>query len=271
MSHLAEAATVSETDNGPQVHRTKMPFEMDAGLGEKARIGLIVLSSDYTIEHEFRQILNIPGVAFYESRIPNSPDVNPATLAAMAADLTACTDVIAPGVPLDVVAYGCTSGAMVIGPDKVAERIHAARPGVAWATPMTATTAALQALGAKRVCFIAPYLEELNRSMRSYLLDAGFEVPVQGSWNEPNDNNVARISPASIRRAVVDLGGDDKTDAVFLACTSLRLAEQAAALEAEIGKPVISSNTAIAWHCLRLAGYNDPVPGYGSLFETALA
>ena len=58
---------------------------------------------------------------------------------------------ILPGVPLDVVAYGCTSGAMVIGEDRVAERIRAARPDVAVTTPITGALAALQALGAKRI------------------------------------------------------------------------------------------------------------------------
>ncbi|MDX1433889.1 MAG: Asp/Glu racemase, partial [Gammaproteobacteria bacterium] len=34
---------------------------------------------------------------------------------------------------------------------------------------------------------------------------------------------------------------------------------------------VISSNHATAWHCLRLAGYEDEVPGFGKLFRTPLA
>ncbi len=37
-------------------------------------------------------------------------------------------------------------------------------------------------------------------------------------------------------------------------------------LEAEIGKPVTSSNHALAWHCLRLANYKDAVPGFGRLY-----
>jgi maleate cis-trans isomerase len=31
--------------------------------------------------------------------------------------------------------------------------------------------------------------------------------------------------------------------------------------------PVTSSNHAMAWHCLRLAGVSDPVPAAGKLFE----
>ncbi len=74
-----------------------------------------------------------------------------------------------------------------------------------------------------------------------------------------------------MRNAVLELGAHDSVDAVFVACTNVRLADQVEALEAELGKPVTSSNHAIAWHCLRLAGVGDPVPGFGRLFRTELA
>lgn len=259
-----------DADSGLAVHRTKMPYRLDDGLGEKARIGLIVLATDQTIEHEFRRLLTLPGVAVYHSRIDNAPNITPETLAAMAGGITEATRVIMPGLAMDVIAYACTSGAMVIGEQVVAEKIHAARPGIACTTPMAATVAALRALGARRVCFIAPYLEEINQAMRRYLLEAGFEVPVMGSWNEPDDTRVARISPASIREAVLELGADGQSDAVFLACTSLRLADQIEALEAELGKPITSSNHAIAWHCLRLAGHDEALPDRGTLFTKRL-
>ena len=57
-----------------------------------------------------------------------------------------------------------------------------------------------------------------------------------------------------------------KLDAVFVSCTSVRLAEAAAAIEAEIGLPVTSSNHAMAWHALRLGGVNDKLPQWGRLF-----
>ena len=72
---------------------------------------------------------------------------------------------------------------------------------------------------------------------------------------------------ASIREAAVGLGRREEVDAVFVSCTSLRLAMVAAEIEAEIGKPVTSSNHAMAWHCLRLAGIDEPLPQFGRLFE----
>jgi maleate isomerase len=67
---------------------------------------------------------------------------------------------------------------------------------------------------------------------------------------------------------VLELGRHSAVDAVFVSCTSLRLVEQIEQLEAELGKPVTSSNHALAWHTLRLAGYREPIGGFGALLRT---
>ena len=72
----------------PLVNRKHMKFALDDGLGPRARIGLIVLATDNTMEHEWRHILGaLPGVAFYESRLYNSPDITPETLRAITSSL----------------------------------------------------------------------------------------------------------------------------------------------------------------------------------------
>ena len=262
---MADAAR--KIEDGLILNRMQMPHRMDPGIAHRARIGLIVLASDHTIEHEWRRMLDIEGIAVYHSRIANSPTINPETLKAMEAGLTAATDVILPGVPLDVVAYGCTSGAMVIGEDTVAERIRAARPNVAVTTPITGALAAMGALGARRIALLTPYIDRINRMMRDYIQARGIEVPVMGSFNNENDNEVACIAPASLRDAAVELAQEKSADAVFVACTSLRLAAVVEEIEQRSGKPALSSNHAMAWHALRLAGYREPVAGFGRLFR----
>ena len=103
--------------------------------------------------------------------------------------------------------------------------------------------------------------------VRQYIVDHGFEVPVFGSFNEEDDNRAARISTDSIRSAVLDIGRHDDVDAVFLSCTSLRLAEIVDQVEQQLGKPVTSSNHALIWHTLRLAGVKDSLPGFGMLYQ----
>src|SRR5205823_12840878 len=107
-----------------------MPFELDQGIAPRAAIGLVVLATDQTVEHEFRQILAIDGVAFYATRIRNAAEINPATLAEMEAGMSGAAGLILPGSKLDVVAYGCTSGTVVIGEERVFSRIRESRPDV---------------------------------------------------------------------------------------------------------------------------------------------
>ena len=252
------------------IDKRNMPYVMDAGFGERARIGLIVLSTDLAVEPEFHMMMDLPGVAFYESRLYCAPNITPDTLKAMEGEITAAARLILPGHPLDVVAYGCTSGAMMIGPENVHARIREVRPDVVCTTPMEATVAAFKALDTRNICLITPYAHEINLIMRRFLLDQGYEVPVMGSWNEPEDPKVGRISPSSIREAVLELGSADMVDTVFVSCTNMRVAGIVQDLEAELGKPVVSSNLAFGWHCLRLAGVDDEQPRFGTLFQRPL-
>jgi maleate isomerase len=249
-----------------------LPFVTDAGIAARAKIGLIVLATDFTIEHEWRQIMTgLKGVALYQSRILNDSQITPETLRAMEPRIAAATDVILPASDLDVVAYGCTSASMAIGEKKVFEKIRSVRPTAKCTTPITAAFAAFHALGAKRIGVLTPYRADVNRIVADYVQARGFEVPVFGSFSEQDDGIVARITPASIRAGVDTLLGAAAVDAVFVSCTSVRLAEAARGIETETGVPITSSNHAMAWHALRLAGVNDAMPQWGRLFELILS
>lgn len=251
------------------VDRRNLRFTLDKGIAHRAALGVIVLATDHTLEHEWRLMLTgLPGVGYYQSRLWNSASITPETLAEMERDLAYATKLIRPGERIDAMAYACTSGAMVIGDDVVAARIHEERPGIPTTAPLAAAVAGLHALGTKRVALLTPYVDRINRMMRSYMEERGLSVPVMGSFNHENDNEVARIDAASLRGAVLELGRHPAVDAVFVSCTSLRMVEQIEALEAELGKPVTSSNHALAWHTLRLAGYKEPIKGFGVLLRT---
>ena len=114
---------------------------------------------------------------------------------------------------------------------------------------------------------LTPYSDEVNQFIRRYIESSGFEVPVFGSFNQENDNTVARISANSMRDAVLEIGKHDNVDGVFVSCTSLRLAHCVSDIEKTLGKPVTSSNHALIWHSLRLAGIDDAIDGYGRLFQ----
>ena len=249
-----------------------LPFAQDGGIASRARIGLLVLAIDFTIEHEWRQIITpLAGVALYQSRILNDVQITPETLRAMEPRIAAATEVILPGSDLDVVAYGCTSASMAIGEEKVFARIREARPSARCTTPITAAFAAFRAFGARRIGVLTPYRADVNRIVADYIRARGFSVPVFGSFNEQDDSIVARITPDSVKRGVQTLIDRASVDCVFVSCTSVRLAEAARGIEAETGVPVTSSNHAMAWHALRLAGISDALPQWGRLFTLPLA
>ena len=253
---------------GLLVNRLGLPFTLDRGIAHRAALGLIVLATDHTLEHEWRAMLGgLEGVAYYESRLMNSPAITPETLREMEKDIAQASRLILPGERIDVIAFACTSGAMVIGDEAVAARIREARPGVACTTPLAAAVAGLKALGARRIALLTPYVDRLNRMMRDDIEVRGLQVSVMGSFNHENDNEVARIDAGSVERAVLELGAHESVDAVFVSCTSLRVATRVEALERQLGKPVTSSNHALAWHSLRLAGYREPLAGFGRLMR----
>ena len=112
---------------GLLVNKQHLPFSLDQGIARRAAIGLIVLATDHTIEHEWRAMLGaLDGVAFYESRIWNSSQITPETLREMEKDIAQATRLIRPGERIDVAAFACTSGAMVIGDEHVAAGSHQA-------------------------------------------------------------------------------------------------------------------------------------------------
>ncbi len=268
MADSADNGRKAETGNA---NRTGIRFRTDGGIAGRARIGVIVLASDHTIEHEFRRIIDMPGVAFYAARICNNPAITPETLADMESRIAPTTDLLLPGAELDVVAYGCTSASMVLGEQTIFERIHEARPGVACTTPVTAAFAAFDALGARNIAVLTPYRDDVDRHVRGYIEARGYRIPAFGSFDEENDNIVARIDPESIRAAAIELGRNRGVDAVFVSCTGIRLATISREIEEVLGKPVTSSNHAMAWHCLRLAGIDDALPDFGRLFTLPLA
>jgi len=248
----------------------RLDFETDDGWGRRATLGLIVLQADETIEPELRTLTGHDGVVLYHSRIPSDPDVTPETLARMEAQIPASTRLLPEGLDFDVIGYGCTSGATIIGAEKVSRAINSVKPGTITTDPLTAVKAALKSLGTRRIGFLTPYVAEVSQAMRENLEASGLEIAAFGSYEQSEEQLVARIAPESVLRSILKVGGSADCDAIFASCTNLRTLKVLEAAEAALGKPVIASNQALAWHMLRLAGINDTPAGLGRLFQAPL-
>ncbi|UWQ74254.1 aspartate/glutamate racemase family protein [Leisingera sp. M658] len=249
----------------------KLPYDTDAGIGTRATLGVIVLETDETLEPEFAWMMAREGVALYHSRIPMVPEVRPETLAQMQADLPASARLFPSSLDFDVIGYGCTSASTVIGSAKVAEAVQAVLPRAKVTDPLAAIIAAGKALGASRLGFVTPYLPEVSAQMRANLEEAGFAIAGFGSFEEMDDRVVARITEAAIADAAQQVAKAKDCDAIVISCTNLRCLQIIPEIEAQTGVPVISSNQALAWHMLRLAGVTEPQPQFGRLFTRGLA
>ena len=258
----------SHSSSSPTLRR--FSFTTDQGAGDRARIGLLVLESDQTIEAEFRALTNLPGVAVYHARLANDVTVTPDTLAKMEQELPKAAALLPGYLDLSAIGYGCTSGSTIIGEDRVSEIITTAHPSARASNPLSAAKAALAALGVRRLALLTPYAPDVTKAMQDELGASGIAVPLVGSFYEPSDLVVGKIDRKSIFDAALALGQSDDVDGVFISCTSLRAADLIAEAEAALGKPVTASNHALAWHLLRLAGVEDRIANAGRLFHCGL-
>ena len=267
----------------------RLAFGTDDGFGGRARIGLVVLENDQTVEAELRGLWP-DGVTAFVTRIPMEDQVTPETLLAMEERIPAAAGLLPSTFGFDAIGYGCTSAATLIGEDGVDAAIRRAHPEVPNTNPMAAAVAAMGALGAARIGVVTPYSAEVTAGIVGHLTRKGLAVAVVGSFLEESDSVVARITEESVAAAVIQLVASDQAraepvretgaaraggragglDAVFVSCTSLRALGIVEDLEADLGIPVVSSNLAFGWHLLRLAGVEDAIPGLGRLYRLTL-
>lgn len=233
------------------------------------RIGLVILATDHTTEPDFARMVASGGIGIYVSRIHYANPVTPENLRAMQPSLTSGTGLILPGEPLDAIMYSCTSASVVIGDAEVAAAIRKAKPGVQVVTPTAAAVLGLKAFGARRISVLTPYTRETSRPMADYFAGLGFGIDRFTCLDMTDDREMARVAPADIVAFAREAAHPD-SDALFISCTALRAAGVAAAIEQAIGRPVVTSNLATAWQCLRICGERSLRPELGRLLTLPL-
>ncbi|WP_027155680.1 ectoine utilization protein EutA [Mesorhizobium sp. WSM2561] len=241
---------------------------LDARPLEK-RVGLIILATDHTTEPDFRRRVASDRIGVYVARIPYANPTTPDNLRKMQPSLTAGAALILPDEPLDAVCYSCTSASVVIGDAEIEAAVQAAKPGVPVVTPPMAGVRGLKALGARTISILTPYTVETSRPMAAYFAAHGFEIASFTCLGFDDDREMARIAPATL----VDLAAkttDAQADALFVSCTALRAALAVVGMEEAIGRPVVTSNQATAWNCLRLCGDEERRAEFGRLMTLPL-
>ncbi len=237
--------------------------------GWRAVVGVIDLATSTTILHEYYRVVP-PGVVPISSRLvlPDGEATEAALLAMTESPaLEAAAEQLAWARPR-VITFACTTGSLVKGPgwDKVLRDRIETRTGVPATTTTTAVVAAFEALGVRRLGIATPYLDELNRREREFLEALGYEVRAIRGLGIRDDREIGAQPPERAYRLAREVDGPD-VDCLFVSCTNFPTLPVIAALEADTGKPVVTSNQATIWQSLRLAGVREPIRGAGRLLE----
>jgi len=231
-----------------------------------ARIGVITLSTDFTIEQDFRKICHNLPVDIFFNRIPFINPLNHDNYLKMADHIPEVSEQILPGQKIDVIAYGCTSGTIAIGEDNVSNQVKKSKPESKVTTPITAAIKAFKKLNLKNIAVLTPYPKDVNETVFDYLSKNQLTVDSFNSFNLNYDSEIAQVSLESLKESIgnIDL---EKVDGLFVSCTALKIVDILDQVEKKFNTTVISSNQAIIWDCLKLLDLNTKVQGYGKLFK----
>ena len=246
---------------------TMKAVQMYSPYGYRGKIGLIVPSTNTVNEPEF-YLMAPHGVSIHTARIKLLGKATTESYLAMGAETERAASELGTA-EVDVVAWGCTSGSVII-PRSQLEASMTKESGAPSLTTFGSVLAALKAMGAKRIALGTPYVDFVNEEEVKLLEESGFEVV---AWyglrlgdTQEERRGIGRVPPESLFRFVRYIDRPE-ADVVFLSCTNLATVEMIAALEDEVGKPVITSNQATFWNAIRTMGLRDRIEGFGSLLS----
>jgi maleate isomerase len=232
------------------------------GPGYLANVGLITLESDTVLEPDVNYFSQLDGVAVYSNRMPIPDQTDREALLSMQPHIAPACEGFKPLGRLDSVIYGCTAGSVAIGPENVKSEIRKAFPGIPCTTPIGAAMTALKALNCHSVDLLVPYAEDVTQEMVEYFENNGLRVNSAHTFGLRSGLEMGLVEPKSILDAAKQIPNDG-ADALFISCTAMYVSPVFAEITATQGRPVVSSNQALAWHALRLAGVKETIPNVG--------
>ena len=164
----------------------------------------------------------------------------------------------------DVIVVAHTATSYYLGRQREAELLDRSQKstGSRVITAFGSVVRALERLNVRRIALATPYSPETTLQGKAHLEAYGFEVV-----NFANLQGVTNIYDETAERAyrLARLVDRDDAEAVFLSGTGMPTLPVLEMLEHDLGKPVISSASAMMWQALRLAGVGQPIQGYGRL------
>ncbi|MEV3853113.1 hypothetical protein AB0J38_02180 [Streptomyces sp. NPDC050095] len=217
---------------------------LDGRAARTVRVGVLVPWANVAVEGEL-PLLDLTRSAFHYARLvpaSRTTAVDEAFLVGLRRAAGIAVDSLR-HVPLDGTVMACTSAGFTAGP--------ALPPGIISA--FDALVGSLRALGARHIVLAAPYPDEVTYDEVVALEEAGLSVLAHISLGL--DDGYPDIPVTQVEDLVHRLPTEavHAADAVVLSCTGWHTLAYVRRLEQELGKPVVSSNLAMALHAARLS------------------
>jgi maleate isomerase len=236
-----------------------------ANYGDRARIGMLLPSVNRAAEPQITEMLP-DGVSLHTTRLrlrsSEEDHINE-----MVADVERGAVMLADA-DVDLIVFHCTAASMFAPgfDDGIIERIETATGKPATSTSKGCVEA-FEKFDAKKITLTTPYIQPTNDREVVFLNSHGVEVLSETGMGITGDGGaMLAVEPEEWRRRV---NAQDEADsqAAFISCTAVRAVEAIAPIEADIGKPVVTSNQAMVWHALKKLGIDDMPTGYGRLMD----
>jgi len=234
--------------------------------GWRAKIGMMIPTNNTVIEPEMAYLAP-EGVTFHATRMVSSR-TGTASIEGLH-NLVSCVDRASEELSItgvDSVLYGCLSTSFAVEgwDDQYPEKtgVWMSTPAI---TALEATCLAIKSYGITDVAVLCPYGEALQKLAAGAFARHGLNVKTLESINVTGLRAVCSVPERDVYQAAKKM---DKAGAPLLCilATDLSTATIINELEHDLGMPVVSTNQALCWASLHLAGVHESTPQGGSLF-----
>jgi arylmalonate decarboxylase len=140
--------------------------------------------------------------------------------------------------------------------------------GLPATTMSTGIVEGLHAVGGRRVAVATAYNDEVNRRLRVFLEESGFEVLTVKGLGIVRFEDSAPVTQEGLLKFSGDVWESvPKADSLVISCGALKTLDLLVPLEKRCKVPVVSSTPHALRAGVRLLGLSGRAPGYGSLLE----
>ena len=234
-------------------------------MNPEPRIGLIIPSSNRLTEPQFNTYLP-SAVGAHVTRLRMAGKFRK-PLADLKRPLIEAAEALSDLKP-SVIVFHCTANSMESGlaHEKAIVDIIEQASGCPTITTAQALTQAFDRVGIKKMVLISPYAQATNQLEVNYLSETGYTV-LHELGLALGSQGYSAVTPEEWKKVVKE-NLRAEADGYFLSCTNTRMIETVADLEHDLGKPVINSNQATIWACLKKLGIKHSDPRLGRLFSS---